>query len=135
MNDKQAKAIQRYIDTSARRIGLGHWRIVFDPNLSSNEVSGTSTLACILPQASYRRADVYVSPEFFERTPEEQSEVLFHELCHIFLARLDECVESIRPIMGSVAYSVWEKSYADAVEDAVDSVAKSLAKHAPPLKL
>jgi hypothetical protein len=126
VNAKQATKVQAYLREAADKLGLKHWNVTLSVFPLEDE-----DLQAEITQSECQHAVVKLPERFFGFSPAYQRLVLAHELCHLHLARMDECVQASTEVMEANVYKLFFCSYSDAEEQAVEAFARLLAPSLP----
>jgi len=118
--------LEAYVADLQAALNVAHWKV----NIA-REASDVDSWADINPHEQNLTAELRVSHDFWKQTPEQQREVLCHEILHLVTARLDQTVEALEDAMGKVLWAVFELQYENATERAVDHLARVLAPTIP----
>lgn len=123
------RSVNRYAAGMAEHVGLRDWTVIVQKGEPARMAE--STLAHC--ETTYGRKVVVVSlaGRVYDEDPEEIRDTVVHELLH---AHLDEPAAVIRDLetqMGTWLYEVVHETYKRANENAVDAIAKALARHLP----
>lgn len=114
-------AIEVYVDQCKDMLGLRDWKIIY----KVCEEPAKDAEADIAPHHG-KIAHLRLNKSFFTFSPEYQRNVICHELLHIHLMGIDDCVLSTRESLGGAAYSVLDNMYNEACENTVQSLSHLL---------
>jgi hypothetical protein len=119
-------ALESYVAELQEALNVANWKVSV-----AREASDVEAWADINPHEQNYTAELRVSHDFWRQTPEQQREVLVHEVLHIVTARLDQTVEALEEAFGKVVWAIFEPQYVNATERVVDHLAKVLAPNLP----
>ena len=121
------QALEAYLADVQAALNLSHWTLPI-----AREASDLDAFADIAvnSQADFT-AELRISHDWWEQTPERQREVMCHEVLHLNAHQADAVVENLEESLGKIAWAVFEPQYEDAAERAVDHIAKVIAQHLP----
>lgn len=130
MRKRDRKALGEYCRDVADRIELRDWHIDLSHEPAGDPAWATSE--CIFGR---RRVVLRFCEEFRSLTPDDQRNVVVHELVHCHLAALQSQLErDLERHLGLGADRVFFDSARRNLEYAVDGLASALAKHLPPIE-
>jgi hypothetical protein len=118
--------LESYVADLQAALNVANWKVSV-----AREASDVDAWADINPHEQNHTAELRVSHDFWKQTPEQQREVLVHEILHLVTARLDQTVEALEDAMGKVLWAVFEPQYENATERAVDQLARIIAPTIP----
>ena len=121
------QALEAYLADVQAALSLSHWTVTIAREAS--DLDAWADIA-VTSQASFT-AELRISHDWWNQTPERQREVLCHETLHLNAHQADAVVENLEESMGKLAWAVFEPQYEDATERAVDHIAKVIAQHLP----
>jgi hypothetical protein len=119
-------ALEAYVAELQEALNITNWKVTI-----AREASDVEAWADINPHEQNYTAELRVSHDFWKQTPQQQREVLTHEMLHIVTARLDQTIEALEEAFGKVVWTIFEPQYVNATERAVDHIARVLAQHLP----
>lgn len=118
--------LEGWLHDAQEILNLSHWKVTV-----IRDAADVEAWADISPHSQAESADLRISHDFWNQTPEKQREILTHELLHIALARIDQAVEGLEASLGKIAWSVFEPQYEDISERAIDHLAIAIAPSMP----
>lgn len=118
--------IEVYIDTCKDLLGLRDWKILY----KVCEEPAKEAEADIAPQHG-KLAHLRLNKNFFALPPEHQRNTICHELVHLHLAGVDDCILATREGLGGAAYALLDSLYTEASENAVQTLSHLLEKLLP----
>lgn len=128
MTKRRQRALQRYVDSIRPMLGLSDWEVVVKsepPDDPSHDASHQSVYGCKLSL-------LRVSDQFWAYKPDQQREVVVHELLHAVFAAPQDQVRNILPThlrgRGGV---VFRDMWFQAQEYAIDQLAVAIGRHFP----
>ena len=126
MTPKQKKSLIRYISAVGKEYGLTGWQM----GLSFDAHDAVAAeVSCVYGR---RIAHLAVSPDFLDFTPEEQRQVIVHEMTHIHLDQMQTLIHDLLPeVMGKPAFDAFIAGYRQAMEHATDAIADAIAPTFP----
>jgi len=125
---RRQQALQRYVNKLRPMLGLRDWEVVVKqepPDNPSHDASHQSVMGC-------RLSLIRVADRFWTYTPEQQREVILHELLHCVFAPTQDQIRHILPSHlrgrgGEVFREMWFQSQ----EYAIDQLSVALGRHFP----
>ncbi len=131
MTSKQQRSFVRWVSDIAAILVPG-WdvRLHFsDPGTIADGAEAIASVECIWGR---RKASVTVSPDIVNCGPEEQREVVVHELVHVIHYGVKALVTTtVAPMIGSSAWVAFEPGLTKADEDSTDAMARAIAPFFP----
>lgn len=127
MNARQQRSFVRWASEIASVLVPG-WdvRLHFaDPGSTGDGSDAIASVECIWGR---RKAAITVSPDIFSCVPEEQREVIVHELVHVIHYGVKALVTAtVAPMIGQSAWTAFEPGLTKADEDSTDAMARAIA--------
>jgi hypothetical protein len=130
MTEHEWTLLQHYVRHLGDIIGLRDWTLI----VSRDALDNDDAFAMVRPVEGKKHATIFVCKDFRAQTPEEQREVITHELIHCHLAtaidviRLDLCRSAV---LGQPVYDICWNAFKRQIEYAVDGMAEEWAKSLP----
>jgi hypothetical protein len=122
------RSLARYIFTIAKEFGLRDWDMYLLGDPPDTETAAAS-VECIYGR---RKANIRVGVEFHHASPEEQREVVLHELIHVHFAQTRALIDEVLPdLLGKPAFVAFREAYRQADEHATDAIANAIADRYP----
>jgi uncharacterized protein with von Willebrand factor type A (vWA) domain len=118
--DKDTKLDVELVRAWADRLGLSHWNIKL---VGSDEKLEDETQAATDVQAPYHEAMITTGPNFPEN-PEEQEEIIVHELSHILVAGMSRAGDNLAQAAASSSRHALSELFSDAEETTVSSLTR-----------
>ncbi len=127
MTPRDAKGLARYIARTANDYGLGDWRIEFHADVEDDRHAGETS--CVYGR---KIAHLSLSSDFPSYSPEEQRQIVLHELTHIHFDQVTTLVINVLPdLIGKPAFDAFMVGYTQAMEHAVDAIADAIGDKYP----
>lgn len=127
MTETEHVELEKYTRELANLMELRDWTI----SVLDNPPDGTEAIACITCIYGQKYARIRVRHDFFDRDPENQRQIIAHELLHIHLSGLEW---SFNNRQGQLAPPVFQMAWdglKDVVEFGVDAIADAIARYLP----
>lgn len=128
MRDAQHAAYEAYLQDLAKRLNLADWEVTL-----SRDRADEGMLACVhvMDVEDYAHVRLWW-PEFFDKPPEEQREILVHELLHMRLDRVQRTmVQLAEQWSENSAYQYAREAHRREVEIVAQHLARLLAPSLP----
>ena len=131
MTPKQERSFARYVSDIARVLTPG-WDITLHFDGPGNTADGGDAIASVECIWGRRKAHMTIDPDLMNFNPEEQREVVTHELLHIHGYAVRALVTTaLAPMLGSHAWEAFVPGLTKADEDATDALARAIAPFFP----
>lgn len=125
--DGDKSRIGPYLRELADLMGLRDWTITFNEDAPAEEDAGGRV------EIVYGRkyASIQIHAAWTTDTPETLRYYCVHELVHAHLEPMRWALNSVQTLLGSMAFEVLEGAHTDALEVAIDGIAREWATHLP----
>ena len=118
--DKDTKLDVALVRAWADRLGLSHWNIKL---VTTDEKLEDETQAATEVQAPYHEAMITTGPNFPD-DPQEQEEIIVHELCHILVAGMSRAGENLAQAAAASSRHALSELFSDAEETTVGNLTR-----------
>lgn len=123
-SESRRRYVLNYLMKLQMVMRLADWEItvVFDTSADCD------TVAAITPILGQRRAALTFGKEFFLCSPADQKQTLVHELCHLYLANLEDmATEALEAATDERTMKVFDAAFRCEAERVVDAMADVIA--------
>jgi hypothetical protein len=128
MSRKQHKNLAQYIQRMAATLGLREWKIkLMDEHTAEDGDSDALATISSVPGRHY--AEIRVAKDFNSFSYQDKKTALIHELVHCHQQRLLLWADdTLREVLGTVGYEIFNAAYRDNYEHMVDDLAVVFAR-------
>lgn len=126
LNDAEHADLQTYARDLADRLGLKDWEVTIDRSRPPGDA-----LAYVHVQTDVHHSLISVGDEFRHCAPEQQRELLTHELLHAHHDRIDTHIMHVQDVIGGQSLDVLRRTIHDDIEQLTDRLARAIAPLLP----